>query len=266
MGFLADVVAEIRADVRRPDYLDGVPASRASRPVPSLRGAIERAGTGGALLVEFKRISPGSDDPVLPARSPASFVAGTRGAEVAAYSCVATRPRFGGSPRDVAELVAATDRPVLFKDFVVGETQLDAATRAGASAILLIARLESTGALDAPLPALARTARARGLEVLLELHDTSDLKRAADVPADVYGVNVRDLDTLRMEPEIAAATIRAVRDRRPLAGLSGVRGPEDATRFWDLGVDAILVGTAVGRAADPIGFLRGLRRAPRSVR
>lgn len=263
MGFLRDIAAEIRADIARPQYLDGT-----ERPVevphrPSLREKILSAGAAGALVVEFKRRSPGASDPKLPSRTAEEFVRATESAGVAGYSCLATGPRFEGSPRDVAQLARATEAPVLFKDFVLGTEQLDAAVRAGASAVLLIARLEAEGLLDRPLAELADQAHARGLEVLLEMHARSELRRTAGVAADVYGVNSRDLDTLRIERRTAAATIRAAKDLRPLLGLSGVEAPADAEWFWALGTDGILVGTAVARARDPASFLRSLRRGVR---
>ncbi|MGI0156656.1 MAG: hypothetical protein ACREDE_11070, partial [Thermoplasmata archaeon] len=256
MGYLREIVLEIQAATTRPAYLppDRPPSARGPR--ASLRDSIERSGPSGALVVEFKRVSPGSESPQLPPRSPVEFVRATASAPVAGYSCIATGPRFFGSPNDVAELAASTDRPVLFKDFVVSERQLDAAVWAGARAVLLIARLEPAGLLATPLDELSRAARARGLEVLLEFHDRSELRLAGNVAADMYGVNVRDLDTLRMEPGVAEATIRAAGQLRPLLGLSGVSTPADAQRFWELGVDGILVGSAVARAVDPGAFLR----------
>ncbi|EQD42896.1 indoleglycerol phosphate synthase, partial [mine drainage metagenome] len=83
-------------------------------------------------------------------------------------------------------------------------------------------------------------------------------RESADVPADVFAVNVRDLDSLELRRDVAAETIRAVADRRPLLGMSGVDGPRAARAFWDLGVDAILVGSAVARARDPAAFVRAL--------
>jgi len=260
VGFLAEVVRETRAAIGRPDYLSGIGPHEGPGRRPSLKRAVETAGPGGALLVEFKRVSPGAATPRLPARSAAEFVRATRPGGVTAYSCIATVPRFDGSPRDVAQLVTQTDLPVLFKDFVVDPVQLEAATRAGASAVLLIARLETEGLVSASLAELASQAHARRLEVLLELHDRTELRQVGNVAADMYGVNVRDLDSLRMEPDVAAATIRAAGPLRPLLGLSGVAGPADARRFWEAGVDGILVGSAVARANDPAGFLRSLHR------
>ncbi|MGB6442575.1 MAG: hypothetical protein WBF81_04675, partial [Thermoplasmata archaeon] len=172
--------------------------------------------------MEFKRASPGSGAAPLPPRTVDEFVEATRAGPISGYSCIATAHGFHGSPGDVAELAARTALPVLFKDFVVDSRQLVAASNAGASAVLLIARLESAGLLTTPLAQLSGEAHARGLEVLLELHDKAELRRIANVAADMYGVNVRDLDTLRMEPSVADATIRAAGHLRPLLGLSGV--------------------------------------------
>jgi indole-3-glycerol phosphate synthase len=265
MGYLSEIVTEIRADIARPDYLASIRRPETGTPRPSLRAAIDAAREEGALLAEFKRTSPGSESPELPARTPSEFVRSTSGAGVTGYSCIATAPRFGGSPHDVAELVAHTELPVLFKDFVVAPAQLDAAVRSGAAAVLLIARLETAGLLPTSLEELADQAHARNLEVLLEFHDKAELTQVGNVAADMYGVNLRDLDTLRMEPTVAEATIRAARHRRPMLGLSGVATPRDARRFWDLGVDGILVGSAVARAEKPVEFLRSIRRPNREA-
>jgi len=258
VGFLHEIVERTATEISRPEY--GRFSAPSFGPRSSLRDAIRSSGAPGALLVEFKRHSPGSDPPALPVRSPPEFVEATEPVGVAGYSCLATAHRFGGSPDDVASLAAATRRPVLFKDFVIDPRQVEVARRAGASAILLIARLESEGLVRVPLAELARVAHSHHLEVLLEFHEKAELRQAVGVSADMFGVNVRDLDTLRMEPSVAAATLRAADGLRPLVGLSGVGSAADARRFWDLGVDAILVGSAVARAVDPASFLSTLRR------
>lgn len=258
MGFLREIVAETRESIDRGDYRPDRTTRRGSP--RSLAGAV-RAAAPGALVVEYKRVSPGAPSPELGVGRPSEFVARVRDADVAALSCLATVPRFGGSPRDVAEVARSSPLPVLFKDFVIDPVQVDCARTVGASAVLLIARLADADGPSAPLSALADHAHRLGLEVLLEFHDRSELKRTSDVRADVYGVNVRDLDTLRMEPERAYETLRAAAELRPLLGLSGVREPEDARRLATAGADGLLVGTSVARASDPVAFLRSLRAA-----
>lgn len=264
-GFLATIVREVRAELRRGTYELASSGHAVSGPRPSLRAAVRARAEDGALLVEYKRASPGRADPRLPTRSVAEFVRLTSHAPVAGYSCLATPPRFDGSPGLVAELARSTSRPVLFKDFVVDPAQLDAAGAAGASAVLLIARLATEGLLDRPLAELSEGAHQRGLEVLLELHDVGELGVVDGVRPDLVGVNVRDLDTLALERERAGRTIAEARARglRPLLGLSGVEGPRDAEGFWRAGCDGLLVGSSVALAADPDAFLRSLSRARR---
>lgn len=261
MGFLAEIVRDTREAVRDPSYGRHLRPPRSERR-PSLREAVERDRWVGALLVEYKRFSPGQVDPELPHRSIAEFVEMMETAGVTAYSCLATRSRFEGSPEDVSALVDATYRPVLFKDFVVDPSQIDVAARAGASAVLLIARLATEGYLSVPLAELSLAAHARGLEVLLEFHGKAELSDVGDVAADMYGVNVRDLDSLEIDRPTAMATIEEAVDEglQPLLGLSGVETADDARRFWSSGVDGILVGTAVARSPYPSEFLASLRR------
>jgi indole-3-glycerol phosphate synthase len=261
MGFLEEVVAENRTAIDRPTYFAGVPlARRAGR--PSMVESVRRGARDGALLVEYKRVSPGREHADLPLRTLSHFVTDTEIPEVAGFSCLATIARFDGRPADVADLVRLTDRPVLYKDFVVGDRQLEAAERTGASAVLLIARLEGRGLLERPLRELASEAHRRHLEVLLEFHAEAELSEADGVAADMFGVNVRDLDSLRIDRTTARDTIRAARRAglAPLLGLSGVETVDDARSFWAENVDGILVGTGVARARDRAHFLRSLAR------
>ena len=260
-GFLSAIVKDVRAELEGPGYGSGLPKSRET-PTSSLRRAIERDRATGALVVEYKRVSPGQEEARLPPRSIPEFLEATEPARPTAFSCLATAPRFDGSPLDVHALSRATGRPVLFKEFVIDRRQVEIAERAGASAILLIARLEKAGVLRQPLAVLAKEAHRRGLEVLLEFHERSELSHAVEVAADVFGVNARDLDSLRLEPGVAESTIEAAlaQGLRPLLGLSGVATVADAHRFWNAGVDGILVGTAVARARDPARFVGSLRR------
>lgn len=266
-GFLREMVTATRAAIAAPSYFEHLPATP-RRGRPGFRESIERDAARGALVVEYKRVSPGYEDARLPRRTVEAFVSETEPAGVTAYSCLAARPRFDGAPADVAELVAATDRPVLFKEFVIDPVQVDAARRAGASAILLIARLATEGLLDRPLGELAAAAHRAGLEVVLEFHRSSELSEVADVAADVYGVNTRDLDTLRFERARSERTLveASARGLRPLLGMSGVEGPDDARRVWAQKADGLLVGTAVARSENPAAFLTSLRAARDQVR
>lgn len=257
MGFLDELLPEVEREVRLPGYLDGLP--EATPPArPGVRRAIFERIPGRAGIVELKRRAPGSTPPELPMRPVAEFASLAESAGACALSCVATRPRFDGAPRLVRELVLASTLPVLFKDVVVEPVQVEAARRSGASAILLIARLETERRISHPLKELAREAHESGLEVWLELHRPEEVAVASAFPADVYGVNVRDLDSLKLEWEVARETIHAAQRLRPLIGMSGVRGPTEAEWFRGLGTDGVLLGSALARSADPGALLLSL--------
>jgi indole-3-glycerol phosphate synthase len=257
-GFLEAIVSEVGRSVDHPGYLSGLTAEpRSTR--PSLRAAVTSAPDRWAILLERKRVSPGAADPDLPEMPLEAFVEVAGAVGATGLSCLATGPRFRGSPQEVAALARSTSLPVLFKDFVVRPVQVEAARRSGAAALLLIARLEREGRIDARLNDLSTQAHAAGLEVLLELHDPRDLPVADRVPADLYGINVRDLDTLDLRPDTARATFRASAHLRPRLGLSGVAGPPEASRFRSWGADGILIGTGFARAENPRQFVSALR-------
>ncbi len=266
-NFLRDVAAHVREELAAGTYGAGVPEARRRSP-PSLREAIARDRGQGALLVEYKRASPGAAVPLPRPPSVEEFLQRTELAGVTAYSCLATGYGFDGSPARVHELASRTPAPVLFKEFVVAPEQVKVAARTGASAVLLIARLQSEGLLERPLAELAAESHRLGLEVLLELHSTAELSQTDGVAADVYGVNTRDLASLRFDRPAAYTTLDAARSRhlRPLLGLSGVEGAADAAELWSRGCDGLLVGSAVVRAAEPAAFLATLRRPAPGVR
>jgi indole-3-glycerol phosphate synthase len=260
VGFFSDLLPRVRTQIENPAYLEGLPESPGIR-APSLKEAVMRARAGWAVVVERKHESPGAVDLTLPAIPLHQFVKWARAGEADGLSCLATAPAFQGSPREVAELVRASGLPVLFKDFIIDPVQIEAAYRSGASAVLLIARLQSGGFLDIPIQQLALEARARGLEVLLEVHSPDEWPIADDIAVDLFGINMRDLDSLRFRPEAAEESFRMAHDRHPLLGLSGVTSPAEAERYREWGADGLLVGTGFARSNDPSAFLRALRVA-----
>jgi len=159
----------------------------------------------------------------------------------AALSVLTEPEHFGGSAETLEEIRAAVDVPVLRKDFVLHEDQLDVVE---ADVILLIVRfLEEDGADD--LENLIQAARERGFQVLVEAHTAAEVERAVDAGAEVIGVNNRDLAKLEVDlatfPEAATAAPEAV----TLIAESGIGTPDDVRRMRDAGADALLVGSAI---------------------
>jgi indole-3-glycerol phosphate synthase len=192
-----------------------------------------------------KRASPSKGDiaPELDAATQArAYVDGG----AAAVSVLTEPDRFKGSLGDLAD-VAALRVPTLRKDFVVDRYQIWEARAAGASAVLLI-----VAALDEPnLALLHDEALAAGLDVLVEIHDASELAAARRIRATIVGVNARDLRTFELDPEAFARLRAQLPDGVLAVAESGVQGPQDVARAAREGADAVLVGETLVRAADP---------------
>ena len=125
---------------------------------------------------------------------------------------------------------------------------------AGADAILLI-----VSALDQPtLKALHDTARAWGLDALVEVHDAAELARAVEAGATIIGVNSRNLRTLEVSVDLLDELGPAIPDDVVAVAESGLRTSADLTRLHEAGYDAFLIGERFMADASPGQALRTL--------
>jgi indole-3-glycerol phosphate synthase len=226
---------------------------------PAVRSFPVPAATVG-VIAEVKRRSPSQGairenlDPVLHAQSYA------RGGAVA-VSVLTDEAHFGGSIEDLRRVAAAIQTPVLRKDFVIHEVQIHEARAAGASAVLLIARI--LGASQ--LAALARVVRQLGMTPLIEVHAPRELEAALAAVPTVLGVNARDLDTFKVDLCGAEDLIRQVPAAVPVVAESGIERREDVERLAAAGADFVLVGTSVARQEDPETAVRKLVGVKRHI-
>jgi indole-3-glycerol phosphate synthase/phosphoribosylanthranilate isomerase len=173
----------------------------------------------------------------------------------AALSVVIEQDFFGGDPVLLPRAKAASGLPVLMKDFVVDETQLDFAAALGADAVLLIV----AALADADLARLHAAARARGLAVLVEAHDESEVRRAAGLGAEIVGVNSRDLATFAVDLAGMARLGALLPEKSVRVAESGIRTRADVEALGVAGYGAVLVGETLLRSPDPARTLRELR-------
>ena len=252
MGFLTDLVVEIRRDLDRHPLDDGALYARASSLPPARDLAAALRSRVPAVIAEVKRASPSAG--AIADRDPAAQALAYAEAGAAAIS-VLTEPRhFSGSLADLRAARTVVGLPVLRKDFIVHPSQLIESRAAGADAVLLIAAAVSPLELDA----LLRAAGDLGLGVLLETHSDGDLDVALATTAEVIGVNARDLETLEVDPDRARRQLRRIPPDRIGVLESGIATREDVEAAVKAGASAILVGEALMRADDPRAMLRGL--------
>jgi indole-3-glycerol phosphate synthase len=249
VGLLADILAQKRSELAalRARALPAVPERR---PV-----SLDRASNAGrlSLISEIKLRSP-SAGKLSSALSVAERARAYERAGASMLSVLCDAHFFEGDYQHLALARAATKLPLLCKEFVIDEAQLDAARAFGADAVLLIVRCltpERTAEL-------VEAARARDLVPFVEVMTEDELRIALDAGAELIGVNARDLDNLVMDAARAAQVLAAIPPNVVRAHLSGLAKAEDVTRIRQSGADAALVGEALMRADDPEPLLRSL--------
>jgi indole-3-glycerol phosphate synthase/phosphoribosylanthranilate isomerase len=218
------------------------------------RDALAVPGLGA--IAEVKRRSPSAGD-LRPDADPARLAAQFANAGAAAVSILVDE-RFGGSLADLKAARAATAAPLLAKGFFTTELQLLECKAAGADAALLLLRDVD----DERARTLMRYAAELDLDLLVEAHDATELERAVELGAEVVGVNARDVSTFAIDRDAQLELVaRAPRDRVIVAE-SGVQTRAQGAAAELAGADAILVGTALMRAASPPAKLAELISRP----
>ncbi len=173
----------------------------------------------------------------------------------AASLSVLTEPHhFGGSLDDLREARAATDLPILRKDFTIDPYQLYEAKAHGADAVLLV--VGSVKQRD--LAALYEMANDLDLDAIVEVHDEEELNAALDIDADVIGINNRNLEDFSVDLSVTFDLLTDVPTGKTVVSESGIHTRADVEELEDAGVDAVLVGEALMRADDPEAAVREL--------
>jgi indole-3-glycerol phosphate synthase len=230
---------------------------------PSLKSAL--SGDGLALIAEIKHASPageysfsGIDVEAIARRF--------RDSGADAISVVVEPRIFKGDLGNIP-MAGKAGLPVLFKDFVISDEQIHAASALGAGCILLIVKVADRLSLE--LDSMIQSAHSEGLEVLLECYDEEEMRRAVATDADILGINNRDLRTLHTDLERTRSILqgfdKAGRDGKPVVSESGIRSRKDAEFVRDAGADGILVGTALWLSSDQASKISELRSFSDSV-
>ena len=202
---------------------------------------------GIAVIAEYKPWSPSCVDltvPPDPDRAASAFSA----AGVAGVSVLVESDFFSGSQDLFAKMRSKLVVPMLFKDFVVSESQVETAARLGADALLLIAK----ALRPESVAALVDDSLASGVEPLIEIHDMGDLAKLQDCGrmdvVKMVGLNSRDLRTLKTDLRELGQLRESVGDGKIVVAESGISTPDDLKAV--VGFDAVLIGSAFMKADD----------------
>ena len=206
-----------------------------------------------AVIAEIKRASP-SRGVLRESFDAASIAAAYERGGATCLSVLTDRRFFQGAPEHLVEARIASELPALRKDFIVDEYQIAESRALGADAILLIvAALD-----DVRLAALEERAIDYRMDVLVEVHDESELERALKLKTPLIGINNRDLRTFEVSLETTINLAAKTPKDRVVVTESGIVASEDVARLRARGVNAFLVGEAFMRAPDPGDALAAL--------
>ncbi len=210
------------------------------------------------LIAEIKPASPSHGRIKDISQEDAVRIAKMLADDVAAIS-VLTEPKFFGGSIDLLTAVrGAIDIPVLRKDFIIDERQLQ---EVESDLILLIA-----GILGDDLDYFVTKAQFYGFEPIVEVHSEEEIRSALSTSARIIGINNRDLDTLEIDLSVTKRLVPYIKEADPgrfIISESGIRSAEDARRMIEAGVDGLLVGTAImhdiDKAKEMVNAFKGER-------
>ncbi len=250
-------VAQLRADPSSRDFRERALEIRKNTEPHRLLRALESDLPRLKIIAEFKRRSPSAgmirDDLTV-----SEVVRCYERGGACAISVLTDEEYFDGSLVDLRVARSGTKLPLLRKDFIIDPIQIFEAAIAGADAVLLIVAALDDVSLG-QLRALAEDEL--GLDALVEVHTSGELRRALNAGAKLIGVNNRDLRTFRVSLNTSERLIAEAPRHRMMVSESGLHDPRSLRRLQELGFRGFLIGEALMREPDPTTALRDLLTA-----
>lgn len=239
-------VAQLKAEgIRRPDW-----------PLEPPRGFMRALTQSSeiAVIAEVKKASP-SKGIICPDFDPEKIAASYEKGGAEAISVLTDERFFHGSIDYITLVRQAVKLPVIRKDFIIHELQIEQAHHYGADAVLLIAAILEQEQIRDYLQMCAEL----GMEVLVEVHDEKELEKSLAAGSKMIGINNRDLRDFTVNLNTTIQLRQEIPGTIPVVSESGIKDHNDIKMLQDQGITAVLVGETLMRSGDQAAALRQLR-------
>jgi indole-3-glycerol phosphate synthase len=177
---------------------------------------------------------------------------------------ILTQPHlFNGSIDNLAKIRKNVSVPLLMKDIVVSETQIDAAKRIGSDCILLIKSIFDNDLAEGSIERFAEYAYRRGLQIIIEVHSEQQFQDAIKWNRDnrnsFIGINNRDLTSLSVDVRTTERLLNQYpKGKNIVISESGINTAKDIQFLKNAGADAFLVGTSIMESNDVASKIKDL--------
>lgn len=167
----------------------------------------------------------------------------------AGLSVLTQKYLFNGSLTNFIVIRQDTPIPMLMKDIIVSEIQLDCAKKIGADYILLIMSIFDKNLAEGDLNRFVKYAHKKGLNILFEVHheqEFSEILKFNLGKTDLIGINNRNLDNLKIDLQITDNLLKKFnKGNNVIVSESGIDNSNQIIQLKKAGADAFLIGTSI---------------------
>jgi indole-3-glycerol phosphate synthase len=207
-----------------------------------------------AVIAEVKKGSP-SKGIISPDFNPTAIASSYEKGGADAVSVLTDEKFFYGSLDYIPLVRQEIQLPVIRKDFIIHELQIEEAGNYGADAILLIAAILDQNQIRDYL----QMSTELGMDSLVEVHDEKELEKSLNAGSRLIGINNRDLRDFTVDLKTTIRLRREIPDSIPVVSESGIKSREDMKMLEDESIAAALIGETFMRSGDREAALREIR-------